>query len=581
MGKTSPRAGWRLAAVVYAGLSGCMAASAQDGGASAIPLESRAEGAPISRIEVVLRRGSGNPARDLAAVQRLRESLASLEGRGYRRALVERELATPRGRLGLGSIDYTLVAGAIPGTLGLRVEVDTAGPTDGKPPPPGGVLTGDAKNFPVLYRSDRAFLTAILTGGLGVYSDPNPWFGQTQAFIGKSPLAGKLPGRRPAWTEGFVEYGLAGAAQLGDSPFYAYAAVTGLTSWSRGQDIYRDDPRSKTSFEKAYGGLLYVDPATGGSLNISFGRQNVTLNDGFLVHFVRGSSNIGKRAGLYIGPRNANDFSIVADGKLGPWSFKAFYIDPNELPLVDSRTTFAGLNIRYNFTPTLSFDGTYITIPQSESNFVLPGGLKTPKEGLGTLAGHVRWTNAFGVEGLWLASEFAHQTSDRFSMRAFAGYGLIGYQASSLPWSPSLSYRYSYASGDDPRTARYERFDPLLSTGLGNWLQGISFGKLTSNSNLAVHRLQFNLQPTPAVNLTFDWHKLRAPERNNLGSNPVIGQFSSNDIGQEFTASLRWAINRNLYLQNVVSVAVPGRALRDAGATKNWTTLQSSLYWTF
>jgi hypothetical protein len=185
------------------------------------------------------------------------------------------------------------------------------------------------------------------------------------------------------------------------------------------------------------------------------------------------------------------------------------------------------------------------------------------------------------VEGLWLASELAHQTSDRFPMSAFAGYGLIGYQAATLPWSPSLSYRYSHATGDDPRTRRYERFDALLSTGLGNWLQGVTFGKLVSNSNLAVHRLQFNLQPTPAVNLTFDWHLLRAPERNNLGSNPAIAQLTSPDIGQEFTTTVRWAINRNLYLQSLVSVAVPGRAYRDAGLRKNWTTLQASLYWTY
>jgi hypothetical protein len=571
----------RLAVAALAVVAGGVGATAQDGGASAIPLEGRAEGAPISRIEVVLRRGSGNPARDQAAVMRLRETLARLEGRSFRRALIEQELAAPRGRLGLGAIDYSLTNGAIPGTLGLRVEIDTAGAVAGAPPPPRGVFTGDAAGFPTLYRSDRASLTAIVSGGLGVYADPNPWFGRTQAFIGRSPLAGNLPGRRPAWTEGFVEYGLAGASQLGDSPFYAYGVLTGLTSWTLGQDIYRDDPRSKTSVEKAYGGLLYVDPATGGTLNVSVGRQNVTLNDGYLVHFVRGSANIGKRAGLYIGPRTTNDFSVVADGRLGPFSFKAFYIDLDELPLVDSRSTFAGLNLRYNITPTLSVDATYITVPQSDSTFVLPGGARAPREGLRTLAGHVRWMNAFGLEGLWLASEFAHQTSDRLSMRAFAGYGLIGYQASTLPWSPSLSYRYSYASGDNPRTARYERFDALLSTGLGNWLQGITFGKLTSNSNLAVHRLQFNLQPTPAINLTFDWHKLRAPERNNLGSNPVIGQLTAKDLGQEFTASMRWAINRNFYLQNVVSLAVPGRALRDAGATKNWTTLQSSLYWTF
>jgi hypothetical protein len=573
--------GVRLTTLGLAGALCLTPAAAQDGGAAAVPLENRAEGAPISRIDVVLTRGSGNPARDQAAVVRLRQALAALEGRGYRRALIERELGAARARLGPGRIEHQLVGGAIPGTLAVRVEVDTAGVADGAPPTPGGVLAGEPARFPVLYRSDRAFLITILTGGFGAYSDPNPWFGRTQAFIGRSPLAGRQPGRWPSWVESYIEYGLAGAAQIGDSPFYAYGAVTGITSLSLGQDIYRNDSRSMTGVEKAYGGLLWIDPATGASLNVSAGRQNVTLNDGFLIHFVRGSANIGQRAGLYLGPRNANEFSAVADGRFGPVSFKAFYINPNELPLVDSRTTFAGFNLRYQIAPGLSIDGTIITIPESGASLQAPGGVRLPKESLRTVAGHVRWTNALGVEGLWIGSELAHQTSDRFAMNAWAGYGLIGYQAAHLPWSPSLSYRYSHATGDDPRTARYERFDPLLSTGLGNWLQGVTFGKVTSNANLAVHRLQFNLQPTPMVSLTFDWHLLRAPERNNLGSNPVLAQLSSSDIGQEFTTSLRWAINRNLFLQSVVSVAVPGKALRDAGATKSWTTLQSSLYWTF
>ena len=150
-----------------------------------------------------------------------------------------------------------------------------------------------------------------------------------------------------------------------------------------------------------------------------------------------------------------------------------------------------------------------------------------------------------------------------------------------MPWSPSLSYRFAHATGDNPATERYERFDPLLSTGLGNWLQGVILGKVTSNSNLAAHRLQFNLVPAPTLNVTFEWHLLRAPERNNLGANPAIARLSSSGVGQEFSLTGRWAINRNLYLQTIGSVGVPGPALREAGATKNWTTLQSSLYWTF
>lgn len=553
-------------------------ALAQDTGGS-IPLATQAEGAPIERVEVVLVRGSDNPARDQAALARLREAMQGLVGRNYSRAFVERQLAAPRARLGVGQISHRLAPNATSGSLALVVELDTALPAADSGSGAQGLFAGDAKSFPTLYRSDRAFLTAIVGGGLGAYSDIYPWFGLPARFTAGSPIARKRPGSNPAWTEGYAEYGLAGAAQLGDTPFYAYGALTALTSWSVGQDIYRNDRRTWTDLERAYAGLLYVDPGTGDSVNISAGRQNVTLNDGWLVHFVRGNANIGKRAGTYLGPRNANDFSVVGDLKFGPWSAKAFWIDPDELPGIDTRANYSGANLRYTFRPGLSVDASYIAVTRSTASYAVPGGVRLPREGLRTYAGHIRWERPFDVDGVWLASELAYQDHERFNMSAYAGYGLIGYQAAHLPWSPSLSYRYSYATGDNPNSPSYNRFDPLLSTGLGNWLQGISFGKLTSNSNLAVHRLQFNVAPTPALNVTLDWHILRAPERNNLGSNPVLSTLASSDIGQEFTLTGRWAINRNLYLQTIGSIAVPGSALRSIGVRENWTTLQASLYW--
>lgn len=567
----------RIAAATFAAFASLSQAAAQQGGA--IPLPAQAEGAPIERVEAVLLRGSDNPARDQAALAALRERGQALLGRNYSRALVERQLATARMRLGPGRIDHRLAAGAAPDSVTLVLELDTtAAPADPKQAGPG-LLAGDARSFPVLYRSDRAFLTALVGGGFGLYGDVNPWFGRPDLFAAGSPIARNLPGRRPGWTEGYTDIGFAGAAQLGDTPFYVYGALTALTSWSVGQDIYRDDTRTWTGLERAYAGLLHVDPAGGHSFNISAGRQYVTLNDGYLVHFVRGNANIGQRAGTYLGPRNSNDFSVVADAKFGAWSAKAFWIDPDELPVVDSRAAYLGGNLRYTFRPGLSVDASYIAVVRSTGSLILPGGLRQPREGLRTKAAHVRWERPFGVEGLWIAGEAAHQDHEKFSMSAYAGYGLIGYQASTLPWSPSLSYRYSHASGDRQESASYNRFDPLLSTGLGNWLQGISFGKLTSNSNLAVHRLQFNVTPNPALNLTFDWHLLRAPELNNSGSNPALSRLASHDLGQEFTLTARWSINRNLYLQTIGSVAVPGSALRAIGADKTWTTLQASLYW--
>jgi hypothetical protein len=35
-----------------------------------------------------------------------------------------------------------------------------------------------------------------------------------------------------------------------------------------------------------------------------------------------------------------------------------------------------------------------------------------------------------------------------------------------LKFKPSLFYRYAFMQGDDPTTSTYERYDPLLSSGL-------------------------------------------------------------------------------------------------------------------
>lgn len=81
------------------------------------------------------------------------------------------------------------------------------------------------------------------------------------------------------------------------------------------------------------------------------------------------------------------------------------------------------------------------------------------------------------------------------------------------------------------------------------------------------------------LNVTFDFHRLRADQRNNLGANPVLAALSSTDVGDELTLSARWAISRKLYLQGVASTARPGKVLTDIGADRNWSTLQLSLYW--
>jgi hypothetical protein len=548
-----------------------MTALAQDGSShpNYLPLPRPAEDVPIVSVLVRVSESSGDATRDTAAVGAVEGLAARLVGGRFgaieMAGLIRRMEQDPA----VARTSYRLLPFGV-NAVRVVFEVEPAAPGAAKTPIP--------VTFPTLVKNDRSLVTGIIGGGLGVYSDGNPWFGEPALFNASSPVAGNLPGGRATWTEGSLELGAGLTSRIGDSNLYGFGALTGMFSWSLGQDVFRDDPRDYADTEDAYVGLLYAKPAARTRAKVSIGRQTYTLNDGFLVNMVKGSGNVAQRGASYLGPRLTNDFSVLVDADVGDWRFSGFFIDPNELESLESDTRFLGANIKYVTAEELSLDGTILTAPDSKSTFATPQGREVRREGSVTIAGHLMAKRLF-VDGLFAEGEVAHQFRDGEDVSAWAGYGSLGYIARDVRWSPSVTYRYALFSGDDPDTDTFERFDAPLSTGLGIWLQGISFGKLFGNTNLATHRMQANVVPFEGLNVTFDYHKLISDQRNNLGANSALARLSSTDVGDELTVSGRWAINRNLYLQGVASAAIPGRALKDIGADRTWSTLQLSLYW--
>lgn len=567
------------AAIALCALTGAAGALAQDAigqgqyGPSVVPLQRTATGQRIATVEVEIAASSGSDATDAAALAKARAAVAALVGRSYQPVLADTILRPLVADGTIRSIAQTPDFDPVQGGLTLRLALSLA--PEAAPAAPAAKVA-----FPLIHQDDRSKLTFIIGGGSGVYSDSGTWFGDPLLFNASNPLAGNLPGRSTTWPEAYLELGIGGATQIGDLPLYAYGAVSGIFSLSRGQDIFTDTDRDFFQVEKGYAGLLYADKETGNSAQLSFGRQSWTLNNGFLISMISGSSNAGERGATYLGPRNATDFSALATGQFGKASFALFYIDPNELEDLESNTTFGGMNLGYKLTDAFSLDASYISIPTSDSTYRAPGGVSLPRQGTSTYGLHGLYRPA-GEDHLWVEAEAYHQTNSNFDMSANAWYGTLGYIRKSAPWSPSISIRYASFSGDDPETPTFERFDSLMSTGFGNWLQGMSFGKVYRNANLNTLRVQVNLVPRENMNLTLDWHKLRADELNNLGANPALSSLSSRDIGDEFGATLRWAINRNYYLQLVASHALPGRALKSIGADKPWTSVQASLYVNF
>jgi hypothetical protein len=399
----------------------------------------------------------------------------------------------------------------------------------------------------------------------------------------QDPAVGADTGDRATWTEHLLQFGLAGVTPLSDAGIYGFGAVTGIGVLSYGQDIFRDDTRSSLDLEKAYFGLLYAPEDGELRLKLSVGRQNYSLNGGFLVSQFGSQWNAGPRPGVYLAPRTTQDMSVVATANYRNWKSTFFALDPNELESIESDTRLLGLNVAHTTAGRWSGDVTAMYVPRSKTAYSAPDGLERGREGLRTAAGHVRMRTRPGRPDFWFEAELAHQTHDDFDMDAWAAYGELGYYARASGWTPSVSYRLAGFSGDDPDTTSYERFDTLYSGGLDHWLQGISINKLLTQANRISHRVRVNVAPVAVLNLTLDLYHHVADELNNLGANPALGTLESRDLGDEIQLTARWQVSRTVMMLGIASAAFPGEAIELAasGDVDPWTTLQVQLFWGF
>jgi hypothetical protein len=473
-----------------------------------------------------------------------------------------------------GVNDATYHLQTVPAGVALVFEVAV-----GLPPAPPRV----APAFPVLLQNAGSMIKLSLFGGTGVYSDANAFFLNWEAFNGSSPIASGPPtGRHATFSDIAIEPGIAAIAQVGSRPVYVYGAATVAVSGTWGQDIYQRNDSIYIAVEKGYGGVLWARSKRH-LLNVSAGRQNYTLNDGFLIHHVKGSTNVGDRRALFLGARTAHDMTVLATARYGRGELRGFFLDPNEYEPIESHTRIAGANARAEAGRGLRLDGSYIRILSSDGRSATPQGTRIPREGTSTLAGHLRWSNALGAQGLFLESEAATQWHASADMRAAAGYVSAGYRFTEATWTPALVVRYSHWSGDDPYTARYERWDPLLPAGSDEWMGGVVFSKYVANSNLWQFRLRGFAQPSPTFNVTVDWFQYRAARTNNLGATPVLATLSSTDFGNELMVLGRTYLGKNYFLQTLASVNWPGRAITDAlpQPYRRWVSVQASVYWFF
>jgi hypothetical protein len=348
---------------------------------------------------------------------------------------------------------------------------------------------------------------------------------------------------------------------------FAYAGLSGILSGSAGRELFTDDTRHHTGVEDAYVGLVGGHTSAEGQRllwNFSAGRKRFAIGEGFLI--ANTASNASTRAALQSNPRWAADTLVLGQVRHNSTLFEAFYLDPDELPVVDSKTKIAGVNVETKPTPAWDIGAAYLKVLESSFGYFAtapssPAGVSMGRDGLEVFNLRARWQadNA----SAFVATEAALQRNDRFAMRATAASAEFGYRFAQATWRPEISYRIARFSGDDGVSARFERWDPLLSGGNGEqWVQGINHFKIFQNSNLVAHRVQMRLRPSPRVELVPQFWVFRADSTTNLGGNPGLSFLNGTRLAREANITGKWFISRNTFVQGHLAATFAGSGVR-------------------
>ena len=388
------------------------------------------------------------------------------------------------------------------------------------------------------YNNDGTVLNADLKA---MYA----WLTSQESYYGKEG--------RSTWQEGFVNYGLSGSTALSEGSLYGGVSALSSATWGDGDagGNSSGDERD-TDWETAFvgwksGKLLPMLGEDG--LDISAGRQDFKIGDAFVIG--ANAFNLGDVYGkrfdrggtYYLGARKAYEkTAIVRLGGTSGLRADLAWLDSGIA--AQSKTQIALANIEH-----VSDAGT-LALLYVRGLDVDKNHLFTPthgeREGMNLYS--LRGTTSAGVENLFLSAEYVSEDKQN---AATAGYAEVGYTLAELPWSPTVTYRYSRFS------KHYDALFNDFSRGYGTWFQGEVAGNFAGpfNSNDRVHHVGVKVSPRQDLNLGllyFDFNSL----------DKSMGDLDAREL--DFYAE--WTPTPNYLITPTIGLYDPKRSLAEGGA---------------
>lgn len=428
-----------------------------------------------------------------------------------------------------------------------------------------------AEDRMILLDRNGFVLRAHLQAGLNAVSEHNLFWNYAESF---APSAGFDP--KATWLEGYIKPGLSFTQGLGGLTLYG--KVSAVASGTLGFDAYDTGNTGAVTLEEGYLGLRSEKP-TSPSFDVSLGPREFKAGTGMLL--ANGGSSGFERGALKLGPRKAWEAAAIGRFGFDDFTVTAFYLDANERSNSDTNTQIVGTDLRYQTDDDTFAGATLGHVLESTAPYpkAAPGGIGIPSVLEDARAG-LNFINLYGkakpfgesFDGFFVAGDFAYEQNNRIDMQAWAGRIQLGYTFADYSWAPTLVYSYQTFSGDDPSTARLERFDPLFYEGSPSaWSTGSKSSMVFINSNINAHQLSLRVTPTERDTFTLRYAYISANEllspiqfgqatrvvTANGVPNPIAGvtaRHLADDIFLEYSRVL----NPNTYLTAGFSVSFPG-----------------------